>query len=67
MVIPKKHVEQFYGLDDKDLFKFFKAVKVVALKIKKVYNPDFVLSRIEILPGCMFRCMKPFNQRGWIS
>jgi len=51
LVIPKKHVEQFYGLDDKDLFKLFKAVKVVALKIKKVYNPDFVLSRIEILPG----------------
>ncbi len=42
LVIPKKHVEQFYELDDEDLFKLFKAVKAVALKIKKVYNPDFV-------------------------
>nr|MDO8082514.1 HIT domain-containing protein [Candidatus Freyarchaeota archaeon] len=35
LVIPKTHVEQFYELNDEELASLFKAVKEVALIIKK--------------------------------
>jgi histidine triad (HIT) family protein len=42
LVVPKKHVERFYDLDDADIGKLFRAAKKVAGKIKKAYNPEFV-------------------------
>jgi len=42
LVIPRTHVEQFYELDDKELASLFRAVKEVALMIRRAYNPDFV-------------------------
>ena len=42
LVIPRTHVEQFYELDDKELASLFRAVKEVALMIRRACNPDFV-------------------------
>jgi histidine triad (HIT) family protein len=42
LLVPKKHVERFYDLDDRDLERLFTAAKKIAGKIKKAYNPDFV-------------------------
>ncbi len=42
LVIPRTHVEQFYQLGDEELASLFRAVKEVALIIKRAYNPDFV-------------------------
>ena len=42
LVVPKKHVERFYDLDDQDLERLFTAARKIARKIKKAYNPDFV-------------------------
>lgn len=39
LVIPKKHVEQFYDLDDDEVADLFKAVKVVAKKMTRVFAP----------------------------
>ena len=52
LVIPKKHVEQFYELDDDEVAELFKAVKAVANKIKKAFAPPFVciVSRGQTIP-----------------
>lgn len=52
VVIHRKHVEQFYELEDDEIAELFKAVKVVSNKLKKVYNPPFVclLSRGQAIP-----------------
>lgn len=42
VVIHKRHVEQFYDLDDKEIAELFYAVKKVAQKLKKVYDPKYV-------------------------
>ena len=42
LVIHRRHVEQFYELEDEELARLFKGVKAVASKIKEVFNPPFV-------------------------
>ncbi|MBN2013646.1 MAG: HIT family protein [Candidatus Altiarchaeota archaeon] len=42
LLVPKKHVERFYEMDDGDLGRLFTAAKKVAKKIKKTYKPDYV-------------------------
>jgi len=52
VVIHKRHAAQFYELEDDEIAELFKATKIVANKIKKAYNPDFVclLSRGQTIP-----------------
>ena len=42
LVIPKRHVTWFYDLEDEEAGQLFTAAKIVALKIKRAFNPDFV-------------------------
>jgi len=42
VVIPRKHVAQFYKLEDEELSELFKGVKVVAQKIKKAFDIEIV-------------------------
>jgi len=42
LVIHRRHVEQFYELEDEELARLFRGVKAVASKIKEVFNPPFV-------------------------
>lgn len=42
VVFPKKHVVRVYDLEDEDALHFFQAVKVVARKIEKQFNPEMV-------------------------
>lgn len=42
LMVPKKHVERFYEMDDEDLERLFVAAKKAAKKVKKTYNPDYV-------------------------
>jgi histidine triad (HIT) family protein len=42
LVIPKRHVTWFYDLEDQEAGQLFVAAKVMAKKIKKAFNPDFV-------------------------
>ncbi len=42
LVIPKKHIAHFYETDDEQLTTLFLAVKLVAEKIKKAFNADYV-------------------------
>ncbi len=52
VVIHKKHVEQFYELEDEEIAELFKAVKVVANKLKGVFDPRFIclFSRGQSIP-----------------
>jgi len=52
VVIHKKHVEQFYELEDDEIAELFKTVKVVAKKLKKAFDPQFVclLARGQSVP-----------------
>jgi histidine triad (HIT) family protein len=52
VVTHKKHVEQFYELEDDEIAELFKTVKVVANKLEKVFNPKFVctFSRGQLIP-----------------
>lgn len=38
LVISKRHVEQFYDLDDDEVAQLFKVVKIVARKLKEAFN-----------------------------
>ena len=42
LVIPKRHVDWFYELEDEEAGQLFIAAKNVANKIKRAFNPDFV-------------------------
>ena len=42
LILPKKHVPYWYNLNDKETSTLFNVAKLVAKKIKKNYNPDFV-------------------------
>ena len=42
VVIHKKHVEQFYELEDDEVAQLFKTVKIVANKLKRAVNPEFI-------------------------
>jgi len=42
LIIPKRHVAWFYDLEDKEAGQLFIAAKIVAGKLKKAFNPDFV-------------------------
>jgi histidine triad (HIT) family protein len=42
LAIPKRHVNWFYELDDEEGAQLFIAAKIVANKIKKAFNPEFV-------------------------
>ncbi len=42
LIIPKRHVNWFYELEDGEIAHLFKVAKIVAKKIKRVINPDFV-------------------------
>lgn len=42
LVIPKKHVAWFYDLEDEEAGQLFIAAKIIARKLKKAFNPDFV-------------------------
>jgi len=52
VVIHRRHVAQFYDLEDDEIAQLFKAAKIVANKVKKAYNPDFVclFARGQTLP-----------------
>jgi histidine triad (HIT) family protein len=52
VVIHKRHVEQFYELEDKEIAELFCAVKKVAQKLHKVYDPNYVsvFSRGQTVP-----------------
>jgi histidine triad (HIT) family protein len=52
VVMHKKHVEQFYELEDNEIAELFKTVKLVAKKLEKVFNPKFVctFSRGQLIP-----------------
>jgi histidine triad (HIT) family protein len=39
LVIPKKHAERFYDLENDEIAELFKAVKIVAKKLEKVFAP----------------------------
>jgi histidine triad (HIT) family protein len=42
LVIPKRHVTWFYDLEDKEAGQLFIAAKIIARKLKKAFNPEFV-------------------------
>jgi histidine triad (HIT) family protein len=42
LVIHRRHVEQFYELEDDEIAELFKTVKVVAKKLKRAFDPQFV-------------------------
>lgn len=42
LAIPKRHVAWFYDLEDEEVGQLFVAAKIMARKIKRVFNPDFV-------------------------
>ncbi|MDX9715104.1 MAG: HIT family protein [Dissulfurispiraceae bacterium] len=42
LVVPKKHIDRFYDLDDDTTAHLFRVVNIVARKIKKAFSPDFV-------------------------
>ena len=42
LVIPKKHVAWFYDLEDEEAGQLFIAATIIARKLKKAFNPDFV-------------------------
>jgi len=42
LVIPKRHVTWFYDLEDHEAAQLFVAAKVMARRIKRAFNPDFV-------------------------
>jgi histidine triad (HIT) family protein len=52
VVIHKKHVDQFYQLEDNELAEMMIAAKRVALKIQKVYSSKYtcVFSRGQTVP-----------------
>jgi histidine triad (HIT) family protein len=52
VITHKKHVEQFYELEDDEIAELFKTAKVVANKLKKAFNPKFVclFSRGQLIP-----------------
>jgi histidine triad (HIT) family protein len=52
VVIHRRHVEQFYELEDREIAELFGAVKQVAKKLKKAYDPQFVsvFSRGQTVP-----------------
>jgi histidine triad (HIT) family protein len=52
VVIHKKHVREFYELEDSEMAELFKTVKMVAHKLEKVFNPKFVcmFSRGQLVP-----------------
>jgi histidine triad (HIT) family protein len=52
VVMHRKHVEQFYELEDDEIAELFKTVKVVANKLNKVFDPKFVctFSRGQLIP-----------------
>lgn len=52
LVIHKRHVPQFYDLEDEEVSQLFKAVKIVVHKLKKAYDPELVsiLTRGKTFP-----------------
>lgn len=42
VVVHKKHVVQFYELEDNEIAELFQAVKRVAQKLHTVFQPDYV-------------------------
>ena len=42
LIIPKRHVAWYYDLEDEEAGQLFVAAKIVASKIKRAFNPDFV-------------------------
>ena len=42
LVIPRQHIRQFDEMDDDQMTKLFLAVKLVAGKIKKAFNADYI-------------------------
>jgi len=70
LVIPKKHVVRFYEMEDEELSRLFHAVKIVANKIKRAINPDFVCifirgGRIAHLHVAVFPSMKNDSLSGF--
>jgi len=41
-IIPKRHVQWFYDMEDEEIAHLARVAKLVANKIKKAFNPDFV-------------------------
>lgn len=70
LVVPKKHVVGFYEMGDEELSRLFHAVKAVARKIKKAFNPDFVCvfirgGRISHLHVAVFPSMENDSLSGF--
>jgi len=70
LVVPKKHVIRFYEMEDEELSRLFRAVKIVAKKIKKALTPDFVCifirgGRISHLHVAVFPSMKNDSLSGF--
>jgi len=42
VVLPKKHAEHVYDLEEEDAAHLFRGIKEVARKIEKIYKPDHV-------------------------
>jgi histidine triad (HIT) family protein len=42
LVIPKKHVDYFYHLEDDEVAALFRVVKIVAQKMERAFNPQMV-------------------------
>lgn len=42
VIIHRRHVKQFYELDDNEIAELFITVKKVAKKLQAIFNPDFV-------------------------
>lgn len=47
LVIPKRHANWFYELEDEQAGQLFIAAKKLAGKIKKAFNPDYVVMFIR--------------------
>lgn len=52
VVFHKRHVNQFYELDDKEIAELFITVKKVARRLKLIFNPEYVcvFSRGQTVP-----------------
>jgi histidine triad (HIT) family protein len=70
LVVPKDHIVRFYDMDDDMLGRLFRAVKIVAARIKLALEPDFVCvfvrgGRISHLHVAVFPSMQGDSLSGF--
>ena len=69
LIIPKQHRETFYDLDDEEACEIFQVAKIVAGKIKRAFNPEFVnvivrggrISHTHVIVRAEFKENDPFG------